>query len=158
MKKINTLISIVFCLLLFSCKNKSVLNDIETFKAPNQITETYDYNLKNNKPLPNNFSDVLVYDIWLTITNKMESRGIAKNNLPKDIIMQAINIYKNSDWKELIGLRPYTNSSFIKSLKEDELDILADNILVHIKQNGIWEKPKAETNIDIISVDTMPSN
>ena len=122
--------------------SQSVLNRIETFKPAEQKKETYDYNLADNNPLPKSMADVLVYDIWMTMTRKIQVQGVNQSNLTISNVLEVLNYYKNNASSNLIGFRPYTNSSFIKSLNNDEINELAKEIVVHIKERGVWEKPK----------------
>jgi hypothetical protein len=146
MKKIIT-ISLLMSAFIFSsyCSNRlqeSVLNRIETFKPTEQKKETYDYNLASNTPLPKSMEGVLVYDIWLTMTRVIKVQSINQSNLTINNVLEVLNYYKKNDWNKLIGFRPYTNSSFIKSLNKDEINVLANEIVIHVNEKGVWEKPK----------------
>jgi hypothetical protein len=159
MKNFSTMLAIMYVLFFTSCSpgennsvdttnsnsstnNESVLNKIETFKPKEDKKESYDYNLTDGNPLPKRMVDVFVYDIWLTMTRKMQIQGINQSNLTINNVLDVLNYYKNNDWTMLIGFRPYTNSSFIKSLNNDEMNQLSKEIIAHIKENGVWEKPK----------------
>jgi hypothetical protein len=161
MKK-NILFFIAFAFL--SCSNKNVLQNIVTYKVVNiskTLGEPYDNKLKDNKPLPKSLTDVLVYDIWLTMTKTLELEGISYSNVKKEDILKGLAVYKDKDWKNVIGLRPFTHTSFIKSLSSEDIEILAENIETHIKTNGVWEKPiqdELKTNEVQINVsDTLSS-
>ncbi|MBI9041251.1 hypothetical protein [Lutibacter sp.] len=145
MKKSNIILLILMSLLFINCSNKNILLKIENFKASansdNSIIETYDYRLKNSTPLPNKLTDVFAYDVWLILTNTIQLKGISPSNIKKEDILKVFEIYKNEDYKKIIGFRPYTQSSFVKSLNNDDLLILSENLESHIRENGIWEKP-----------------
>lgn len=132
-------------LLSINCSNKNILLEIENFKPTvnpdNNIVETYDYRLKNGTPLPKKLTDVLAYDVWLILTETIQLKGISPSNIKKEEILKVLEIYKNEDYTKIIGFRPYTHSSFVKSLSSDDILILSENIESHIKDNGIWEKP-----------------
>jgi len=165
MKNSNFALIILMSLLFISCSKKNVLENIENYKAPtiaSKFGEPYDNKLKDNKPLPKKLTDVLVYDVWLILTKTLELKGISPSNIKKEDILKGLEVYRNKDWNDVIGLRPYTHSTFIKSLSNDDLLILAENIETHIKENGIWEKPiqtePEEIDIPINIADTLPSN
>lgn len=165
MKKSIFVLIFLANLIFISCSKKNVLENIETYKAPsitNTLGEPYDNKLKENKPLPKKLTDVLVYDVWITLTKTLELKGISPSNIKKEDILKGLEVYRNKDWKDVIGFRPYTHSTFIKSLSSEDLEILAENIENHIKENGIWEKPiqtePKETELPINIGDTLPSN
>jgi hypothetical protein len=146
-----------------SCNDANVLETIETYKAPKinlKYGESYDNKLKNNSPLPQKLTDVLVYDVWLTLTRTLGFKGISPSSVTKDEVMQGLIYYKNNQWESVIGLRPYTNSEFIKTLSQKDLEVLAKNIVLHLKKFGVWKNPITSTpSIEQIDIsDTLPSS
>lgn len=145
------------------CKDANVLETIETYKAPKvnlKYGEPYDNKLKNNSPLPQKLTDVLVYDVWLTLTRTIGLKGISPSSVTKEEVMQGLIYYKNNQWENVIGLRPYTNSEFIKTLSQKDLDVLAINIVFHLKKFGVWQNPITSTpSMEPIDIsDTLPSS
>ena len=63
--------------------------------------------------------------------------GISRDLYTKEDILKLIDIYHNTDWSLIAGYRPWTNWNFIKSLKKDEIDQLASEIVGYIRRNGI---------------------
>ncbi len=114
---------------------KDVLSQIEKYLGPAYPTtayedcETYDYRIRLKKTIPPTLTDVLIYDILQKVKTRFE-------NIKIEDIQEVLSIYKEVNWMELSGLRPYTHANFINSLDDSELNILSHNIVDYIQEDG----------------------
>ncbi|MBA2734691.1 MAG: hypothetical protein H0U54_17655 [Acidobacteria bacterium] len=122
---------------------RSILATIETYKAPAPegempgVGETYDARKSGNLPLPPTLTDTFIADIWQRMSMDLKLQGITKNHVSEDNVKQALNVYVERGWKDIAGYRPWTHSSFIKSLSPQDRETLAKEVVKYIETNGV---------------------
>ena len=103
--------------------------------------ESYDFLVDNDYIVPPSLNEVLVHDIYDLICHDI-SRTVVPPR-PGDInekdVLAALNIYSQRNWTELGGYRPWTHWNFVKDLTPREKEVLALEIIQHIRENGFKE-------------------
>jgi hypothetical protein len=134
-------------LVLCGCTGKSVLNQIETYKAPAYPVqqgdlidrETYDYRLRDGAPNPPSFTDTLICDLWRRMIFDLDIKGINEHRVTEQDVQRAIRLYIEKDWQHIDGYRPWTHSNFLRGLSTSEKNKLASEVVQYMVKYGVQE-------------------
>lgn len=120
----------------------AVLPRIEKYKAPPYPKsafldrETYDYRLASKAPVPATLTDVFICDIWQRLTLDLKLK-VKAEDASEALIKQAMQIYLERRADDIAGYRPWTHWHFIRHLTPPQRDLLAQEVVAYIKQNGV---------------------
>ena len=131
--------------MISGCSGNSILDRIETYKAPPYPVspgdlvdrETYDYRLKSGEPNPPSFTDSLICDLWQRMTMDLDLKGINQYRVSENDVQRAINVYVENDWHNISGYRPWTHSNFLRSLTTSERKRLDAEVVRYMAQYGV---------------------
>ena len=142
MKKFFSLLVFYFLVYTSLCAQSLgvELSKLQTYRASpypvSGVQEVYDFRKNNGLAVPKTFVDTFICDIWMLIVK--ENPNVNLTNLNLSNINVALDIYINRDFAQISGYRPWTHSNFIKSLSQQQRNILAQETLNFIQKNGVW--------------------
>ena len=119
-----------------------VLPRIEKYKAPPYPKsgfldrETYDYRRASKEPVPPTLTDTFICDIWQRLTLDLKLK-VKAEDASEALIKQAMQIYLDRRADDIAGYRPWTHWNFIRRLTAPQRDMLAQEVVAYIKQNGV---------------------
>ena len=127
-------------------KDGRMERNIEKSLKTVKIYDSYEIRISEGSKVPPSLTDTLIYDICNInednddeFKTKMTTAKI--KNLYAHITLEnihfAINIYLNSPPDKIPGLRPKAHSRFIKQFNQDELELLAEEVLQYIHNYGV---------------------
>lgn len=126
-------------------KSASILRRLDTFKAPPYPKErhgglleyeTYDYRIRNGAKNPPTVQDTLICDLWL-IMKKYFSETPRPSEVTEEQVARAIEFYRNQDWVNVPGYRPWTHWNLIRGLDDAGRTRLAQEVVHYVKVKGI---------------------
>jgi hypothetical protein len=122
--------------------SQGALLRIEKYKAPKYPAslhldrETYDYRIRDQRPVPATLTDVFICDIWQRVEMDLK-RSLKPEDVTDEIIARALKVYLERHHDNIAGYRPWTHWNFIRKLSEPERQELAAEIVSYIKKNGV---------------------
>ena len=111
------------------------LDIMESLMSAAADIDTYDHRVSSGAPVPPSLTDTLICDIWKLVCEDIDN--LSESSIKTEDIKVAFNKYLNLSVDEIAGYRPKAHSFFIKQFKEDELKILADEVVQYIHLNGV---------------------
>ena len=99
--------------------------------------DTYDHRISSGAPVPPSLTDTLICDIWKLICEEIDD--LTESSIKTKHVKTAFNKYLNLSTDDIPGYRPKAHSHFIKKFKEDELEVLANEVVQYIHLNGIQD-------------------
>lgn len=123
-----------------------ILAKIETYKAPPfpyaGQRDLYDRRTMGGAPVPKTFTDTFICDMWEVMARDLGLTGISPTRVTVEDVNQAINVYLTKNWEKIAGYRPWTNHNFIKCLTKDQLNVLAQDVVKYMAENGVKDAEK----------------
>ena len=139
--KVLAILSVL--VLVSSCTERSVLNQVESYKAPPYpqlwpgAKETYDSRSQSGAPNPPTRVDALVCDLWRRMTEDLKINGISPRRVTTDDVRRAINIYLDKEPMNINGYRPWTHGNFLRDLTASERAKLETEVVSYIAKHGV---------------------
>jgi hypothetical protein len=74
--------------------------------------------------------------------NKVQ--GVTPKKVRLAHVLRALSEYTQEKWQKIGGYRPWTHWSFVRSLHDKEVPVLARELTKHIQEKGITDPMRAE--------------
>lgn len=127
----------------------SVLKSFNNYIAPMypdypESLEKYQRWSSKNILVHNSLAETLIYDITLLLRQQLSINIDYLDNITLELVFDALDAYKNEEWRGIAGYLPWTITNFVSSLNEQDLENLGYEIYENIQKNGI---PKSKWDL-----------
>lgn len=109
-------------------------------KIKKPFPETYDYRITSGASLPPTLIDCFITDLMMLYKKDGSTEALSEKNIPANAAMQAMNVYRAKEASDVIGYRPYTHWSFVRSLTAEQQKTLAGEVSAYAAAYGIEEE------------------